>query len=60
MLRGGVHLRQHAAAAQELLSSVAQHATHSNGANGAAGDHVNLTLRFTGEGREEPIQVGGV
>ena len=41
---------------QELLAGVAE--TMHN--NGATDDQVNLTLRFTGAGREEPIQVGGV
>jgi len=48
---------QLAPAAQELMSTVAQHGTHTNG---DADGHVNLTLRFTGEGHDEPIQMGGV
>ena len=41
---------------QELLAGVAETMHH----NGAPDDQVNLTLRFTGAGREEPIQMGGV
>ena len=41
--------------AQELLHSVGQAVP-----NGTSEDQVNLTLRFTGQGRQEAIQVGGV